>query len=201
MAFATVQEFANHMQATVTNSSATAALEIAKARIQSECGVSFEYVVDDDVTLSGGFSQLTLPGAPVHSIALLETTTFGEIGPVAQAENSIWFRTGSVLTWLGGTVRLNGSPGVPYLSEVWPLSVRVVYTHGYRTTPADAKGCQLLLAAEIYSSPDGAHYESVDDYTWRRGDADATPAAMALKSLKARYGRGIHSLRSVRGTR
>jgi hypothetical protein len=194
-AFATVQEFANHMQATVSNSAATLALNYATARIQGACGQMFTYVAADDVVLPGGDSLLVLPQRPVLSVASVATTGYGETVPITQTLGSTWMRSGGVLTWLGGSARLNGSPALPYLGYVWPASVRVVYEHGYATIPDDVKGCCMMLAAEVYTSPDGTHYESIDDYAWRRGDAVSTPAALALKALKTCYGQGAHSVR------
>jgi hypothetical protein len=197
MALATVQEFANHMQTTVTNSAAKSALDIATAQIQGACGQQFVYVVDDDVTLPGGTEKLVLPGAPVISISSVTTWDYTDLVGIPQAVDGAWIRSGATLIWRGGLSRLNSSPALPYFGNVWPYYVRVVYTHGYATIPDDVKGCCLLLAAEIYTSPSGAHYESIDDFAWRRGDADKTPGAQALKALKARYGCGIHSLRST----
>jgi hypothetical protein len=194
VAFASIQEFANHMQATVTNSAATSALDIATARIQGATGQMFTYVTDDTVTLRGDVERLELPQRPVHSITSVTTTGLGETAGVLQAVGTSWMRDGATLSWLGGN-RLNSSPALPYISYVWPYTVRVVYTHGYQVIPDDVKGCCLLLAAELYTSPDGTHYESIDDYAWRRGNASETPAALALKALKTCYGMGAHSVR------
>lgn len=195
--FASVQEFANHMQATVSNSAATSALNIATARIQGATGQMFTYTVDDAITLRGDVEHLSLPQQPVHSITSITTTGLGETVGVLQAVGTSWMRNGSTLSWLGGN-RLNSSPTLPYISNVWPYTVRIVYTHGYQVIPDDVKGCCLQLAAEVYTSPDGTHYESIDDYAWRRGNAAETPAAMALKALKIRYGMGAHSVRLSR---
>lgn len=193
-AFASADEFAVHMQDTAINTAAAvSALNIATARIISTVGQSFTYVADDAITLPGGSQILDLPQRPVLSVTSVATASYTEMAPVAQALGTTWTRSGSALVWRGGP-RPNQSPALPYVGWVWPDIVDVVYTHGFLTIPGDVKGCCLMLAAEIYTSPDGRHYESIDDYAWRRGDAVSTPAAIALKALKAAYGQGLHSL-------
>jgi hypothetical protein len=194
---ASVQEFANYLQTTVANSAATLALGIATSRITTACNCRFEYIVDEEIVLPGGSDRLTLPGQPVHSITSITTTDYYDPIPYSQALGSAWIRAGATLYWLGNTPRVNGAPLMPYSSPIWPYEVRVVYTHGYKTIPDDVRGVCLMLAAELYTAPGGVHYESIDDYAWRRADADKTPAAMALKELKRQYGGGIYSLRSV----
>lgn len=199
-AFATVQEFANFMQSTVTNSAATLALDAATSRIQDECEQLFTLVADDDITLPGGDADLVLPQWPVLSVESVFTTDWGDGVPVTQALGTSWSRRGAVLTWLGSGTRASGpKPAWPYvLRTVWPHDVRVVYTHGFATIPANIKMCCLKLAAESYTSPDGTHYESIDDYAWRRGDTASTPAAIELEKLRKRYRQSVYSVRATR---
>jgi hypothetical protein len=189
MAFATVQELANYLQATIPNSAAHVALDMAEGRIVAATGQMFTYTEDDTITLSGSWGEvLELPQWPVHSVSLVETTHWGETVSTGQVAGTNYMLQGNRLHWMGGYARIGGSPALPYIGAGWPRTVRITYTHGYQTIPRDVWGCTLMLAAESYSSPDGVHYESIDDYAWRRGDADATPGQLALKGLVRRYG-------------
>lgn len=189
MAFATVQEFANHMQATVTTSAATSALNTATSRIQSATGQDFVLVEDDEITLRGGAGWIRLPQRPVIEVSSVVTQFLGDSATTTQAVNVEYTRWGDELTWIaGGYSRLGASPRWPYMYWDWPEFVTVTYTHGYAVIPDDVKGTCLDLAAEIYSSPDGSGYESIEDYAVRRDNAERTPATLALKALVRRYG-------------
>lgn len=188
-AFASLQQFADFMQATITNSAGLLAVEAATATIQQATGQQFFYVADEEITVRGNAGRIFLPQRPVHSVASVSTRWIGDAEVTTRVVDLEFTRWGHELTWTaGGYVRLNASPRWGTYGYEWPEYVTVVYTHGYQTMPADVvMGC-LQLAAELYTSPDGAGYESIDDYAWRRTEAGTTPAAVALKALVARYG-------------
>lgn len=188
--FATVQQLQDFLQAdTIHTAAATLALDGATARIQSETGQLFHYVADDVITVRGNAGRIYLPQHPVVSITELTTRWIGDSESTTRVVDLDYVRWGHELSWaVGGYVRLNASPRWGTYGYDWPEYVTVTYTHGYATIPADVVTCCLQLAAELYTSPEGAGYESIDDYAWRRTDAVTTPAAVALKGVVARYG-------------
>lgn len=186
--FATLQEFADFMQASITNSAATLALDASTARIQSETGQQFWYVQDDTITVRGNGGRITLPQRPVWSVSSVTTRWIGDAETTTRVVDLDYTHWNGELDWVvGGYVRVNASPKWSTYGYDWPEYVDVVYTHGYTTIPADVKLVNMQLAAEVYTAPDGVGYESIDDYAWRRGDASKTPAMLGLEALVRKY--------------
>jgi hypothetical protein len=188
--FATVEQFTGYLQTdSVNETAAQLCLDAATALIQAETGQHFFLVEDDQITVRGGEGRIFLPQQPVVSISAVTSRWIGSAVDTANVVDLDYVRWGHELSWAaGGYVRINSSPRWGTYGYTWPEYVTVTYTHGYATIPADVVMCCLQLAAEQYSSPDGVNYESIDDYAWRRTEAGTTPAAYALKGVKARYG-------------
>lgn len=198
MAFATVQEFANYMQADVQTSAAEPALEAATSMIQTETGQHFYLVADDVLTIpSEGSSLIRLPQRPVLSIASVTSRYLGETAETPRLADMDYIASGSTLRWAAGSY-YRSNPRWSSLGWDWPEFVTVTYTHGYATIPMDVQYACLAMAAEFYSSPDGVRYEAIEDYSWRRDDAGKSPAWLMLKNVVRRYGDATASVKASR---
>lgn len=190
--FATVEQFAAFLQTdSVNEGAAELLLAAATSTIQAETGQHFFRVDDDTITIRGDAGRIYLPQQPVISIASVTSRWLGDPAETVRALDIDYVRWGNELNWAaGGYARINASPRWGMNGYAWPEYVTVTYTHGYDTIPADVQVACMQLAAEVYTAPDGINYESIDDYAWRRTEAGTTPAAYALKMVKARYGQG-----------
>jgi hypothetical protein len=191
-AFATVEQFAAFMQTnSVNEGAAELLLAAATTQIQLATGQHFFLVEDDTITIRGDAGRIYLPQMPVVSVASVTSRWLGDPTETPRLLDMDYVRWGNELNWsAGGYARINASPkwGSGLYGYAWPEYVTVTYTHGYAEIPADVVVACMQLAAEVYSSPDGIGYESIDDYAWRRTESGTTPAAYALKMVTARYG-------------
>ncbi len=186
----TLEELASYVQDDVDTATATLAIEIATGVVQAATSQRLIYVADDPFTLyvdqydTGHW--LELPELPV--------TAFGsiQVGATAVADVTADLSRGRLYRRCGWR-----SPIVyPWNA---PSTVSGIYSHGYQTGDRRlqlARSLVLVLAGTVYSNPNGATREQIDDYAVQYADAattrlDAMPGA--LTALRRQYGRGPRS--------
>lgn len=179
---ATPEDLAALLQRDVDTASATLAIEVSTAVVQAAAGQRIIQVSGETATVYGGSdSLLPLPGRPVISVA---SVTYG----------------GSLLSQgtASGTWRL--APGGIWRDLGWtecswePSPVEVVYSYGYAPGAQElqlARGMTLSLARGLFTNPDGAVREQIDDYAVAYAEASAALAAVPGMTalLRKQYGR------------
>lgn len=172
---ATRVDLAAALQRDVDNASADLALEVATAVVQAAAGQRIVLVTDDAVTVYGGTDQvLMLPERPIVSVA--SVTYNGTL--LTQGTASGTWRLAADGLWrdCGWSKYCDG-----------PVSTAVVYTHGYGLTDQKlqlARGVTLSIARGLFTNPDGAVREQIDDYAIAYAEAEA--AMDAAPGLAAR---------------
>ncbi|GAA2696499.1 hypothetical protein [Actinoplanes palleronii] len=187
---ATPADLASLLQRDVDTASATLALEVSTAVIQAAAGQRIVQVAADTATVFGGTDQLlALPGRPIISVT---SVTYGGV-LLSQGTAS-------------GTWRL--APGGIWRDVGWtecswePSPVQVVYSYGYAPGAQElqlGRGVCLTLARGLFTSPDGAIREQIDDYSVAYAEAAsalaANPSLIAL--VRKQYGRKAGMVRIV----
>lgn len=175
-------DLASLLQRDVDTASATLALEVCTAVVQAACGGRrIIRVVDDVEEVWGGTDcVLRLRNFPIASIA---SVTYGGV-LLAQGTASGTWRRSKYGLWrdLGWTA-----------CSMEPSPVTVVYTHGLAPGHQDlqlGRGAVLGLARGLFTNPDGAVREQIDDYAVAYAEAqaalDSSPALAGL--LRKQYG-------------
>lgn len=178
---ATPEDLASALQRDLDTASATLALEIATAVVQAAAGQRIVRVADAEEVAWGGSDQvLRLTQRPIVSVT--SVTYAGSL--LSQGTASGTWRRSSDGLWrdLGWT------------ECSWePSEVAVVYTHGYLSTDQEiqlGRGVALSLARGLFTNPDGAVREQIDDYAVAYAEAatalDAAPGMAAR--LRKQYG-------------
>lgn len=168
------------------------AIADASGIVRALSGQDVTLVENDTVILAGGRRVLTLPQRPLvvdetHPLTVVELGDFGAL-ELTMVEARDYTRLGNELTrgqpWWG-TTRLMGWPW-SRVPGVWAPRVRVTYSHGYETIPADYVDVSLDAAAVLYANPTGLRQVTIDDYTetWA---SEALGAAM-VQNLKEKLG-------------
>jgi hypothetical protein len=174
-ALATPSQLASRLQMDVDTSSAQDAVDQATGFVRSIGRQWYAFVSQETVVLRGDERVLTLPERPLVVDAgpnLLTVVEVGEFGgtDIAMVEDRDYSRVGNELTrgypwwWATTSQRLMGYPRARPLG-VWAPRVRVTYSHGYATVPADVVSIVLDVAAVLYDNPTAKRAFQIDDYS------------------------------------
>lgn len=191
--FATTDDLASYLQATVDPASAQLALDLATALIQNETRQTLSYISDDTVILAGNSAVLLLPERPV-----VGTPVVNGLVPSAVYR----FDPPDRLTYgvpSGNLAAAQYANGPDPVYGVWPLQVSVTYSHGYQTIPDDIRGVCISVAARAYSNPSGLRGETIGSYSVQyAGAGDILVPGISLsdteKKILGKYRRRAASL-------
>jgi hypothetical protein len=151
------------------------ALRSATAIVQAETRQWLFYVEAETVELAGGTYRLVLPERPV----------VGQPELAGHATSDYVDRGGGILDRRRG---------------IWPATVEVTYSHGYREIPADLVTACLSIAARLYERNDAARAissETIGSYSvsYARSAVAAGELATDERRLLARYRRTVMAAR------
>jgi hypothetical protein len=188
---ATTEDLTSLLQRDPINpASATLAIEIATAVVQAAAGQRILLVGPDTETVWGGPDQvLRLREGPIVSVT---SVTYNGTLLTEGTASGTWRRSMSGLWRDIGWVE---SPGEP--SEI-----TVVYTHGYAADDQRiqlARSWTLSIARGLFTNPDGAVREQIDDYAIAYSEAAATLDAIpgAARLLRKQYGPKARMIRVI----
>lgn len=141
MAIITVEELEAFMGRTFTEAEEAQAqvlIDVATYAIESETGVSFTLVEDEEIRIQAdGYGIIELNAKPISEVTVYERDTADIITTAA---------------WDG-------------LATIYGLQpnqvVDVVYTHGYATVPGDIKAVAYGVTSRIMYNPSGLRQETV----------------------------------------
>lgn len=163
VAFATVPELADALQATLAENDgpASQALILASAAIQGVTGQHLAYVEGDVATFDAErVERLWLPERPV--VAVTQVTCNGV--PLQETVDYVWRPVG----WLR-----------PAAGKAWPgtlpLTIEATYSHGYEVIPDVVRTVCLAAAGRQLANPNGVVREQTATYavTYASGSAGA----------------------------
>lgn len=179
MSLITVEELEAFMGRTFTDSEATQAaslIQVASDVIESETGVSFSLVEDEEVRMQAdGYGIIELNAKPVQEVTVYETDSTDEI---------------TYATWDG-------------LASVYGLQpnevVDIVYTHGYTTVPGDIKAVCYGVCSRVMYNPSGLRQETVGaisvTYPGIGGEAGTLNFSTLEKKVLEKYAATARSMR------
>lgn len=144
VAFASVDDLSAYMKATLDSASAQLALDLVSDDIRAELGWSVTEEVAVTATRDGGKCSAEIFLPTLHLTAVASVTEDGDL--LTADEDYIW-ETSGILTRVRS--------GYPIAWSTKPLSVDVVYTHGYPVgqVPGVFRSVTLALAARSYENP------------------------------------------------
>lgn len=141
MALITVEELEAFMGRTFTTAEEAQAgvlIDIVSDVIESETGVTFSLVEDQEVRMQAdGYGIIELNAKPIQEVTIYEIDSADEV---------------SYATWDGLAAVYGLQP-----NEV----VDIVYTHGYTTVPGDIKAVCYGVCSRIMYNPSGLRQETV----------------------------------------
>jgi hypothetical protein len=194
---ATASDLAAALQRDVDTASATLVIEASTAVVQEAAGGQrILQVVGDTAAIRAPQGQwLELPQRPVTavtSVTLADGTvvTAGTTtGTYRRLQHRLWRDTG----WAKYSPWAYVQPFYYGLCD-GPGEVTVVYTHGYAAGSQElqlARGFVLTLARAVFTNPDGASKEQIDDYqvAYDRAAAALEASPYLQKSLRRQYGK------------
>lgn len=179
MALITVEELEAFMGRTFTDAEAAQAevfIEMASDVIESEAGVSFSLVEDEEIRIQAdGYGIVELNAKPIQEIAVYDIDTTDEV---------------AYATWDG-------------LSAVYGLQpnevVDIVYTHGYSTVPGDIKAVCYGVCSRMMYNPSGLRQETVGaisvTYPGLGGEAGTLNFSTLEKRVLEKYAATAKSMR------
>lgn len=179
MALITAEELEAFMGRTFTDQELAQAevfIELASDVIESEAGVSFSLVENEEIRMQAdGYGIIELNAKPIQSIAVYAINTTDEI---------------SYATWDG-------------LSAVYGLQpnevVDIVYTHGYTTVPGDIKAVCYGVCSRMMYNPSGLRQETVGaisvTYPGLGGEAGTLNFSTLEKRVLEKYAATARSMR------
>lgn len=179
MALITVEELEAFMGRTFTDAEMAQAevfIEMASDVIESEAGVSFSLVENEEIRIQAdGYGIIELNAKPIQSIAVYELDSTTEI---------------SYATWDG-------------LSAIYGLQpnevVDIVYTHGYTTIPGDIKAVCYGVCSRMMYNPSGLRQETVGaisvTYPGLGGEAGTLNFSTLEKRVLEKYAASAKSMR------
>jgi hypothetical protein len=183
-------DLASLVQADVDTASATLAVEVATALVQSVVGQRLVQVLNDTEIVYGGTDRtLRLSQRPVTAVT---SVTYGGVLLSEGTASGTW-RLSPAGLWrdLGWT---------EYACD--PSPVTVVYSHGYAPGAQElqlARGFTLALARGLFVNPSGVVREQIDDYQVAYAEAaaavEASPGMAA--ALRRQYGRKAGLVRII----
>lgn len=141
MAMITPAELSAYMGREFTEAEAlqaTSLIEIVEASIESEAGVSFTPVVDDNIVIQ----------ADGHGIIELNKRPVTDVSYVADVNGN------EILSW--------EFDGLSTIYNLYPLQVvHLTYSHGFDTVPRDIRGVALGASSRVMYNPSGLRQETV----------------------------------------
>jgi hypothetical protein len=167
----------------------------ASAFILAECP-GLVAVTGDVVVLQAQGGVVTLPGVPVASITSVEV--WGITGWLALPAGSWLFNGGSRLTVDSGAGWIINLPEPEGDDEA--DTFRVTYSHGFTTTPAEAKTVAANMVMRALAAPtlaEGVTGENIGQYGWQANSSVGSPGAgvrwteadrIALRRYRTRSG-------------
>lgn len=179
MALITVEELEAFMGRTFTDPEAAQAeifIDMASDVIESESGVSFSLVEDEEIRIQAdGYGIIELNAKPIQAIAVYQIDSTDEV---------------SYATWDG-------------LSAVYGLQpnevVDIVYTHGYTTVPGDIKAVCYGVCSRMMYNPSGLRQETVGaisvTYPGLGGEAGTLNFSTLEKRVLEKYAASAKSMR------
>lgn len=142
----------------------TAALAWSSGVVEAYCERDFTYRADDVVLVDPFPARRSaqLPNPPVTAVSLVEGYMRAENGAMAWQTLTNWAWTAEGLLY-----DTTGQPGTD-MSQVpsWPSaakSLRVTYTHGFQTVPADLVAAVTKIAAGYLANPANVLSRKVGD--------------------------------------
>lgn len=175
----TTEELAAFMGRTFTASEtaqAQAIIDVVEGAIESETGVSFTPVTDDEIRLQAdGHGIIELRSRPVTAVSSVTDVTGVEIDYVE-------------------------FDGLSTLYNLYPNQViDLVYSHGFATVPKDIKGVALGSASRVMYNPSGLRQETVGaisvTYPGVGGEAGTINFSSLERAILAKYGENAASMR------
>lgn len=179
MALITVEELEAFMGRTFTDAETAQAeifIDMASDVIQSESGVSFSLVEDEEIRIQAdGYGIIELSAKPIQAITIYQLDSTDEV---------------SYATWDG-------------LSAVYGLQpnevVDIVYTHGYTTVPGDIKAVCYGVCSRMMYNPSGLRQETVGaisvTYPGLGGEAGTLNFSTLEKRVLEKYAASAKSMR------
>lgn len=142
-AFADPSDLIAYLGGSITLDRAAVLLDHASNIIRGVARQQIDYVEDDLIILDPMRDVVLLPELPVIDVSHVDVLlTVGiDTGWTEYTDRFVWSRT--------GTIRAVLSPRWPRT----PGSVRVTYSHGYETIPADLASVAVSLAARLATNP------------------------------------------------
>lgn len=179
MALITVEELEAFMGRTFTDAEEAQAeifIEMASDVIESEAGVSFSLVEDEEIRIQAdGYGIIELNAKPIQAITVYQLDSTDEV---------------SYATWDG-------------LGAVYGLQpnevVDIVYTHGYTTVPGDIKAVCYGVCSRMMYNPSGLRQETVGaisvTYPGLGGEAGTLNFSTLEKRVLEKYAATAKSMR------
>lgn len=164
----------------------TAALAWASGAVEAYCERDFTYRTNE-VVLIDPFPvrrSAQLPNPPVTAVSLVEAYMRNENGAMAWQTLTNWAWTADGLLY-----DTTGQPGTDMsMVPSWPSapkSLRVTYTHGFQTVPADLTAAVVKAAGQYLANPYGMIQRRAGDvsYQW----SDRSGEALLDDALLAKY--------------
>lgn len=179
MAIITADELAAFMGKTFSASEAAQAqaiIDVVEGAIESETGISFTAVADDEIRIQAdGHGIIELRSRPVTAIT-------------------------SVTDMDGVAIDYVEFDGLSTLYNLYPNQVvDIVYSHGFSTVPKDIKGVALGSASRVMYNPSGLRQETVGaisvTYPGIGGEAGTINFSSLERAILAKYGENAASMR------
>lgn len=179
MALITVEELEAFMGRQFTDTEeaqAASIIDVASFVIESEAGVNFTPVADEEIRLQAdGYGMIELNAKPITEVAIYEVDGTDEITSAA---------------WDG-------------LCTIYGLEpnqvVDIVYSHGYSTVPGDIKAVVYGVTSRIMVNPGGLRQETVGaisvTYPGIGGEAGTINFSTLEKRILAKYSAQEKSMR------
>lgn len=155
---------------------AEAIIQTVTAVIESETGVSFELVVDEEIRAQAdGYGMIELNAKPIAEVAVYDIDT-------DEAHQSY--------IWDGMCTIYGLQP-----NEV----VDIIYSHGYGTVPGDIKAVAYGMSSRILYNPSGLRQETVGaisvTYPGVGGEAGTINLSKLERNVLEKYALGAKSMR------
>jgi hypothetical protein len=206
---ASMEDFAHSRGATFdsTDMQAMIALEGASGVVRAYCNRTFDYLEDEEVTLTPhGTAGLLLPEIPVHEVS--EVTLVASDATETALETTDWFLDGAtgILYRISSTGTYPWYWGWNWYSNPVTTRVRVTYTHGYvlpgepviegvPDLPAEISLVVMQIAARnlIYSAQGGQLVRSKSlgsysvTYETSTSESDASSPEKAERAVLEKY--------------
>lgn len=167
----TLADLAAFLQYDIDTATGALVRATAQAAIRAATRQQIDYVTGDVIDLdTDGTRRAFLPQLPVVNV-----TSVAVFDPVSQTfmaalqpSGFAWSRMGELTRTYGASYYAIDNDASPF--SHWPRNLRalrVTYDHGYVTVPPELVEVAKMLAARLYSNPQGLLSESIGDYAVR----------------------------------